>query len=74
KTIVVDKKWMHSMEQRIRSEMDNISHRLTQRINELAERYETPLPQMEHEVNELTAKVDEHLERMGFVKNYRNGI
>ncbi|MCP4422056.1 MAG: type I restriction endonuclease, partial [Chloroflexi bacterium] len=51
KTLVADKKWMHSMEQRIRSEMDNISHRLTQRINELAERYETPLPQMEDEVN-----------------------
>ncbi|MCP4416463.1 MAG: type I restriction endonuclease subunit M, partial [Chloroflexi bacterium] len=60
KTLVVDKKWMHSMEQRIRSELDNISHRLTQRIKELAERYETPLPQMEDEVNELTAKVDEH--------------
>ena len=28
KTIVVDKKWMHNIEQRIKTEMDNISHRL----------------------------------------------
>jgi type I restriction enzyme M protein len=66
KTILVEKKWMHSMEQRIRTEMDNISHRLTQRIKELAERYETPLPQLSNEVNDLTAKVDGHLKKMGF--------
>ncbi len=66
KTIVVDKKWMHSMEQRIRTEMDNISHRLTQRIKELAERYETPLPKLSSEVDGLTAKVEGHLKRMNF--------
>jgi type I restriction enzyme M protein len=66
KTILVEKKWMHSMEQRIRTEMDNISHRLTQRIKELAERYETPLPQLSNEGNDLTAKVDGHLKKMGF--------
>jgi len=65
KTIVVDKKWIHSIEQRIRTEMDNISHRLTQRIKELAERYETPLPQLNYEVNELTEKVEKHLKEMG---------
>jgi type I restriction enzyme M protein len=67
KTIVVEKKWMHSMEQRIRTEMDNISHRLTQRIKELAERYQTPLPKLSSEVDELTAKVENHLKRMNFV-------
>ena len=67
KTIVVEKKWMHSMEQRIRIEMDNISHRLTQRIKELAERYETPLPKVSREVDDLTAKVENHLKQMKFV-------
>jgi len=67
KTIVVEKKWMQNMEQRIRTEMDNISHRLTQRIKELAERYETPLPKQTDKVNELQGKVNEHLEKMGFV-------
>ncbi len=67
KTIVVEKKWMHNMEQRIRIEMDNISHRLTQRIKELAERYEKPLPKLSSEVDELTAKVENHLKQMKFV-------
>jgi len=66
KTIVVDKKWMHSMEQRIRTEMDNISHRLTQRIKELAERYETPLPKLSRDVEGLTTKVEAHLKRMNY--------
>ncbi|HWQ96428.1 MAG TPA: type I restriction-modification system subunit M [Candidatus Methylomirabilis sp.] len=67
KTILVEKKWMHSIEQRIKTEMDNISHRLTQRIKELAERYETPLPQLSNEVNDLTAKVENRLKQMGLV-------
>lgn len=66
KTIVVEKKWMSEMEHRIRIEMDNISHRLTQRIKELAERYETPLPQLGKNVDELTAKVESHLRKMNF--------
>ena len=67
KTLVVEKKWMQNMEQRIRTEMDNISHRLTQRIKELAERYEMPLPKQTDKVYELQSKVNEHLEKMGFV-------
>lgn len=66
KTIVVEKKWMAEMEKRIRTEMDNISHRLTQRIKELAERYETPLPQLSKNVDDLTAKVENHLRKMNF--------
>lgn len=66
KTIVVEKKWMANMEQRIRTEMDSISHRLTQRIKELAERYETPIPKLVESVNDLTAKVDNHLKQMNF--------
>jgi len=57
KAIVVEKKWMANMEQRIRTEMDNISHRLTQRIKELAERYESPLPVLLDEVNMMEEKV-----------------
>ncbi|MFQ5629809.1 MAG: type I restriction-modification system subunit M [bacterium] len=67
KTIVVDKKWLHSIEQRIRTELDNISHRLTQRIKELAERYETPLPRQIDAVKDMEEKVNTHLQKMGFV-------
>lgn len=67
KTLVVDDKWMPTLRQAIASEMDRISQRLTQRIKELAERYDKPLPELEREVEELAAKVEEHLKRMGLV-------
>jgi type I restriction enzyme M protein len=40
---------------------------LTQRIKELAERYETPMPQQTNEVAEMVSKVIAHLQKMGFV-------
>lgn len=46
--------------------MDRISQGLTQRVRELAERYETPMPRMVNRVANLEAKVNRHLERMGF--------
>ena len=50
-------------------EMDRVSQQLTQRVKELAERYETPLPQMLGRVAELEDKVNCHMERMGFTWN-----
>ncbi|HPT71559.1 MAG TPA: type I restriction-modification system subunit M [Candidatus Cloacimonadota bacterium] len=67
KTLVVDDKWMQRIESSIKGEIDQISHRLTTRIKELAERYETPLPNQTDEVIELEAKVAAHLQKMGFV-------
>jgi type I restriction enzyme M protein len=61
-----EEKWMRGIELRIKNEMDNISHRLTQRIKELAQQYETPLPELSAKVDELSAKVDAHLEKMEF--------
>jgi type I restriction enzyme M protein len=66
KTLVVDKKWMAALESRIATEMDAISYRLTERIKELAERYEKPLPQLTDEVAALKSKVERHLEKMGY--------
>lgn len=67
KQLVVDDKWMASLERSVKTEMERISQRLTQRIKELAERYETPLPKQTNEVAELEAKVAGHLQKMGFV-------
>jgi type I restriction enzyme M protein len=67
KTLVVDDKWMATIEKDIKTEMERISQRLTQRIKELAERYETPLPKQTNEVKELEIKVSAHLQKMGFV-------
>jgi len=69
KTLVVDDKWMATIERDVKSEMDRISQRLTGRIKELTDRYETPLPQQHKEVDKLTTKVDTHLRKMGFAWN-----
>ena len=66
KTLVVDEKWLSALETAIHGEMDRISQTLTRRVKELSERYETPIPQMVSRVAELEAKVNRHLERMGF--------
>ena len=63
---MVDDKWLAALEAAIHGEMERISQALTQRVKELAERYETPLPHMARCVTELEAKVNRHLERMGF--------
>ena len=66
KALVVDDKWLAALDAAIHGEMDRISQQLAQRVKELAERYETPLPQMVNRVAELEAKVNHHLEKMGF--------
>jgi len=67
KQLVVDDKWMQTIENAIKGEIDHISQRLTNRIKELAERYQTPLPQIDQEVTDLETKVNAHLTKMGFV-------
>lgn len=66
KTLVVDDKWMASIEKNINTEMERVSQGLAERIKQLAERYELPLPKMKQEVLELESKVNDHLEKMGF--------
>lgn len=64
--IVVHDKWLSTIYNSIYEELERISHNLAGRIKELAERYETPLPNLSNDVKELTTKVDQHLENMGF--------
>ncbi|MCK5804751.1 MAG: N-6 DNA methylase, partial [Lentisphaeria bacterium] len=66
KTLVVDDKWLATLAAAIHGEMDRVSQQLTQRVKELAERYEMPMPKLADRVAELEAKVSHHLERMGF--------
>jgi len=67
KQLVVNDKWIQSIETIIKGEIDHISQHLTNRIKELAERYEMPLPQIDKDVEDLESKVNSHLEKMGFV-------
>jgi type I restriction enzyme M protein len=66
KALVVDDKWLAALDSAIHGEMDRISQALTQRVKELAERYESPLPQMVSRVTDLEEKVNGHLKHMGF--------
>ncbi len=65
-SLVVHDKWLAALDAAIHGEMDRISQALSARVKELAERYETPLPQLVSRAAELEAKVNGHLERMGF--------
>ena len=66
KNLLVNKKWFDSIFSGIADLYAAISHRLTSRIIELAERYENTLPELDKETIEYEAKVKSHLERMGF--------
>ena len=66
KTLVVDYKWLAALDAAVHGEMGRVSQQLTQRVKELGERYESPMPQMVKRVADLEAKVNSHLERMGF--------
>jgi type I restriction enzyme M protein len=46
KALMVDDKWLAALDAAIHGEMDRVSQALTQRVKELAERYEKPLPAM----------------------------
>jgi len=69
KTLVTDHKWMNTIATAITTEMERVSQALTQRIKELAERYENPMPQLKNEVETLEEKVNAHLAKMGLVWN-----
>jgi type I restriction enzyme M protein len=66
KTLVVDDKWLATLSLDVQTELDRVSQALTGRVKQLADRYATPLPKLVNEVATLSARVDEHLKKMGF--------
>jgi len=66
-TLVVDDKWLATLQQRTHSELDRITQGLTQRVKQLAERYDAPLASLTLRTADLESKVSGHLKRMGFV-------
>jgi len=65
--IVVEDKWVTSIKLDIQTEIDAISQRLTTRIKELGERYDTKLGDLTSETQSIESKVAEHLQEMGLV-------
>ena len=66
KSLLVEDKWLARLQTELIDSIDLISHRFSSRLQDLAERYAEPLPQIEKEVAELGKKVEEHLKKMGF--------
>lgn len=66
KELLVNRKWYYDLFAGIKALYVTASHSMANRITELAERYETALPELEQQVSEYEAKVRAHLERMGF--------
>jgi type I restriction enzyme M protein len=69
KTLVVADKWLATIETRVDGEVARVAQALTTRVRALAERYATPLPQLEEEVEALAARVAGHLKAMGATWN-----
>ena len=69
KALVVEHKWLPAIDRAVQAELNRVSHKVTQRVRELADRYADPLPALALEVDALSAKVRGHLHRMGFAWN-----
>lgn len=59
--------WLQALNASLQAELERVSQNLTRRIREMAERYDTPLPELADEAEALSVKVGEHLKRMGVV-------
>jgi type I restriction enzyme M protein len=66
KTLIIEEKWLKSLRELVRKEIDGISFKLTARIKLLAERYKKPLPELVREVQDDSRKVEDDLRKMGF--------
>jgi type I restriction enzyme M protein len=69
KVLVINDKWLSTIKTALSGEIDQISQRLTNRIKELAGRYDTPLPKTNQLVADLESTVNAHLQKMGFAWN-----
>lgn len=67
KTLIVEDKWLATLQDYIVAEIERVTQQLANRVKTLEERYEAPLPELTQQVETLSAKVDEHLKKMGLV-------
>ena len=65
KALVVEDKWIASIRAALESEVERLTQQLAGRVKELEERYASPLPELEREVEEFGVKVEGHLKKMG---------
>ena len=64
--LLVNQKWYGTIVKGIEQLYRVVSHDMGARVNELAERYEHTMPELEIEATDCAARVNEHLQRMGY--------
>ena len=69
KILVVEQKWFVAFKNFIIDELNSVSQSLTQRIRQLAERYDLTLNQIEKELQTNRARVQDHLKKLGYFQN-----
>ena len=69
KTLIVDDKWLATLQASIVAEIERITQQLANRVKTLEERYAEPLPTIEHSVSALSEKVMLHLVAMGLQRH-----
>ena len=67
KDLLINRKWHTYIYEGIYALYKTVSQRITERIVEIAERYEQTLPELEAAVADYETKVKNHLNKMGFV-------
>lgn len=65
KALIVDDKWLATLQGRIQAEIERVTQQLANRVKQLEERYAEPLPALTQSVDELSDKVAGHLKAMG---------
>ncbi|MEY4210376.1 MAG: hypothetical protein RLZ92_755, partial [Pseudomonadota bacterium] len=65
KTLIVEDKWLASLQANIQAEIERVTQQLANRVKELEERYAEPLPTITQSIDELSKKVAGHLKAMG---------
>jgi type I restriction enzyme M protein len=64
--LLIEDKWFAVLQADVASELDRVSQNLTGRIKLLTQRYAIPLPKLNTDVDALSARVNAHLQKMGF--------
>jgi type I restriction enzyme M protein len=67
RSLVVYDKWLATIEASVIGEVERVTRELAGRVKALEERYADPLPKLVEQVTLFTARVEEHLHRMGLV-------
>ncbi|MCG6200034.1 type I restriction-modification system subunit M [Psychromonas antarctica] len=65
KSLIVDDKWLATLQANIVAEIERVTQQMANRVTELSERYNTPLPNLTQSVDSLSDKVASHLKTMG---------